>query len=109
MLKDILNKYSNATATATHATYATYATSEVLNADRVARIARVQVATPLKTDVHASGEIISNWWLIHFVDLEPVQVAIWPPCSHAEALAFNPKAIAAESIPSPIAEVITNE
>lgn len=54
-------------------------------------------------------EIISNWWLIHFVDLEPVQVAIWPPCNHAEALAFNPQAIAAEPMLSPLAEVMTNE
>lgn len=107
MLKDILNKYSNATAT-----HATYATSAVLNADRVARIARVQVATPLKTDIHASGEVISNWWLIHFVDLDPVQVAIWPPCNHDSAMAFNPQAIAAEPIPSQVdetMEVIIND
>jgi len=54
-------------------------------------------------------EVISNWWLIHFTDLKPVQVAMWPPCNHAEALASYPKAIAIEPIPSPIAEVMTND
>ena len=57
-------------------------------------------------------ELISNWWLIHFSDIESVQVAIWPPCNHAGAMAFNPTAINAEPIPSPIdqtMEVITNE
>lgn len=97
MLKDILENFSNATATR-----ATYATSEVLNAYRVARIARVQVATPEKIDIDASGEVISNWWLIHFIDIKPVQVAIYPPCNHADVLALNPKALAAEPISSPI-------
>lgn len=50
----------------------------------------------------AHGGIISNWWLISFAGLEPVQVAIWPPCNHAGAMAFNPTAIDAEPIPSPI-------
>jgi hypothetical protein len=54
-------------------------------------------------------EVVSNWWLIHFTDQESLQVAIWPPCNYEEALALNPQAIAAEPIPSPIAEVITNE
>jgi len=47
-------------------------------------------------------EIISNWWLIHFVDIEPVQVAIFPLCNHADVLALNLQAIAAEPISSPI-------
>jgi len=97
MLRNNLNKYSNATAI-----HATYATSDGLNADRIARIARVQVATPLKTDLLASDEIISNWWLMHFVDRDPVEVAIWPPCNHAGAIESYPNAIAAEPLPSPI-------
>ncbi len=100
MLKHILDNFNHATATR-----ATSATSKVENDDRVARIARVQVATPEKTDIDASGEVISNWWLIHFVDLEPVQVAIYPPCNHAEALVLNPTAIAAEPIKSPINQI----
>ena len=51
-------------------------------------------------------EVISNWWLIHFSDIKSVQVIIWPPCNHAEAMALNPTAINAESIPSPIDQVI---
>lgn len=101
MLKHILDSFNNATAT-----HATYATPDNENTDQVARIARVQVATPEKTDIDASGEVISNWWLIHFVDIESVQVAIWPPCNHAEVLALNPRAIAAEPMLSPIDETV---
>lgn len=43
MLKDILESFSNATATR-----ATYATTEEVNGGRVARIARVQVAITKK-------------------------------------------------------------
>jgi hypothetical protein len=100
MLKHILDNFNHATATC-----ATSATSEVENDDQVARIARVQVATPEKTDIDASGEVISNWWLIHFIDIEPVQVAIWRPCNHSYVLAMNPKAIAAEPVKSPINEI----
>ena len=97
MLKANLDKYSNATAI-----HATHAISEDINADHVARIARVQVATSYKTDLVASDEITSNWWLIHFIDCEPLQVAMWPPCNHASALESYPKAIAVEPLPSPI-------
>lgn len=90
MLNNRLKKYSNATAI-----HATYATPDTLNTLEVARVARVQVATPAKS------ELISNWWLIHFIDSDPVEVAIWPPCSHADVIKSHPEAIAAEPIPSP--------
>ena len=99
MLLDRLKIYSNATAT-----HATHATCEGLNAVRVAQVARVQVASPIKTDFIVNDAIISNWWLIHFVDREPVQVAMWPPCNQASAFASYPNAIAAEPIHSPIDE-----
>ena len=51
-------------------------------------------------------EVISNWWLLHFIDADPIQAAIYPPCNYAEALAFYPTAIAAEPIPSPIDETV---
>ncbi len=57
-------------------------------------------------------EVISNWWLIQFSDIESVQVAIWPPCNHASAFESYPHAIAAKPIPSPIdqaMELITHE
>lgn len=58
---------------------------------------------------NGDSEVISNWWLIHFTDRDPVQVAMWPPCNHAGALASYPKAIAAEPIPSPIDENLNVE
>lgn len=54
----------------------------------------------------AYGEIISNWWLITFAGLEPIQVAIWPPCNYADAMAFNPTAIDVEPITSPVDETV---
>ena len=97
MLKDYLFNHSNATAI-----HATHAISEDINADQIARIALVQVATPYKTDLVTNDEMISNWWLMHFVDRDPVEVAIWPPCNHASAIESYPNAIAAEPLPSPI-------
>ncbi len=97
MLNDRLKKYSNAPAI-----HATYATSDTSNTVEVARVARVQVATP------AESEVISNWWLIHFADLDPVQVAIWPPCSHADVLKSHPEAIAAEPLPPQVLDEDNN-
>lgn len=107
MLRQILNKYSDATCTR-----AIHAITDGLDTDRIARIARISVARPIKTDFIASDEIVSNWWLVHYVDIENVQLAIWPPSTKAEVLELNPTAINAEPIPSPIdqtMEVITNE
>ena len=94
MLNDRLKKYSHASCTS--ATYATPVTKKPLE------VARVQVATPDKTNSTAGDEIISNWWLMHFVDRETIEVAIWPPCNHAGAIESYPNAIAAEPLPSPI-------
>lgn len=73
------------------------------NTRTLATLATLQLATP------AESEVISNWWLIHFVDDDPVQVAIWPPCNHTDALAFNPTAIAAEPIKTAIKDLPSNE
>ena len=100
MLNKRLKKYSNASCTS--ATYATPDTIHTLEVARVARVARVQVATADKTNSIAIDEIISNWWLMHFVDREPVEVAIWPPCNKAGAFESYPNSIAAEPLPSPI-------
>lgn len=96
MLKANLDKYSNATAI-----HAIHATSEALKVDRIARIARVQVASPIKT----SDETISNWWLLTF-DSSTMETAIWPPCKRAEALELNPQAIDALPIASPVNEAM---
>ena len=74
----------------------------VIKALEVARIARVQVARPSNTDLLASDETISNWWLMHFIDRDPIEVAIWPPCDKAGAFESYPHAIAAEPLHPPI-------
>ena len=107
MLRANLDKYSNATVI-----HAIHAISDDANNSRIARIAKVQVASPLKTDLLGSDVLVSNWWLLHFANLNPVQVAVWPPSTHAEVLAFNPTALSARPIPSPIdetVEMITND
>ncbi len=38
----------------------------------------------------------SRWWLLHYADREPVEVACSPPATHAEILKRYPAAIAAE-------------
>ena len=101
MLSNRLKKYSNASCTS-----ATYATPETINLLEVARLAGVQVATSYKSDLVASDEIISNWWLMHFVDCEPIEVAMWPPCNHASAIESYPNAIAAEPVPAPVPSTI---
>jgi cell envelope opacity-associated protein A len=90
MLSKRLKKYDRATAIV-----AIHATHEAKNTPTVATVATMQVATPTKTE---SIDTVSNWWLLHFADLDPVQVAIWPPCNHADVLALNPQAIAAEPL-----------
>ena len=97
MLKLILEQFNDATAI-----HAIHAISDDVEDARIARIAKVQVATAYKTDLIASDEFISNWWLMHFVDRDPVEVAIWPPCNHAGAIESYPNAIAAEPLPSPV-------
>lgn len=47
------------------------------------------------TPVTHSG-ITSRWWLIHYPDREPAEVASFPPATHAEILERHPEAIAAE-------------
>ena len=97
MLIDRLKKYRHASCTS-----ATYATPDTIYTLEVARVARVQVATPYKTDLITNDEMISNWWLMHFVDRDPVEVAIWPPCNQAGAFESYPNAIAADPLPLPI-------
>ena len=104
MLRANLDKYSNATVI--HAIHAISDDANNSRIARIARIARVQVASPLKTDLLGSDALVSNWWLLNFADLNPMQVAIWPPSTHADVLALNPKLIAAYPIPSPIDETV---
>ena len=38
----------------------------------------------------------SRWWLVHFIDRDPLEVAYWPEVTHAEILERHPDAVAAE-------------
>lgn len=40
----------------------------------------------------------SRWWLLHYPDREPGEVASFPPATHAEILERHPEAIAVEPI-----------
>ncbi len=88
MLQNRLKKYSSANANSANAPQQITPT--------LATLATLQLATP------AESEVISNWWLMHFDDREPVEVAIWPPCNQAGAFESYADAIAAEPLPSPI-------
>lgn len=43
----------------------------------------------------------SRWWLLHFADRDPVEVACSPVATHAEILASYPDALAAEPFEDP--------
>jgi len=45
--------------------------------------------------------IASRWWRLHYPDREPLEVATFPPASHAEILERHPEAIAAEPFDLP--------
>jgi len=78
-------------ATATPATVATLEGDKVRT---VATVATVNVANPTET----ISATTSRWWLLHYPDREPVEVASFPPATHAEILERHPEAIAAEPI-----------
>lgn len=46
----------------------------------------------------------SHWWLIHYPDREPLEVACYPDATHAELLERHPDAVAAEPIKQPMME-----
>lgn len=69
----------------------------------VARIATIAVANPEKQQTALPAIVgpgdtadASRWWLIHYPDRDPVEVACSPPATHAEILAWHPDAVAAE-------------
>ena len=82
------------------------ATSATRNGDggeTVARIATVAVANSKDERAVLPARVspgntttASRWWLIHFRDLEPVEMIVSPPATHAEILERHPDAVAAE-------------
>ena len=51
--------------------------------------------------INSAIQVISNWWLFDYSDVESVQFAIWPPATYAEAIKLNPTAISATPLQSP--------
>ena len=86
----------------------------------VARIATVAVANPKKEKTAPPAKVgagdtatASRWWLIHYPDLDPLEVACCPEATHAEVLEIYPDAVAAEpftpSIRQPSAPLTAEE
>ena len=87
-------------ATAIPATSATQPKGE---AATVARIATVAVANPKEEKIAPPAKVspgdtatASRWWLIHYPDRDPVEVACCPEATHADILEQHPDAVAAE-------------
>lgn len=69
----------------------------------VARIATVAVANPNEEKTAPPAKVgagdtatASRWWLIHYPDRDPVEVACCPDATHADILERHPDAVAAE-------------
>ncbi len=69
----------------------------------VARIATVAVANPKEEKTASPAKVgageaatASRWWLIHYPDRDPVEVACCPEATHADILERYPDAVAAE-------------
>ncbi len=86
----------------------------------VARIATVAVANSKEEKTAPPAKVspsdtatASRWWLIHYPDRDPVEVACCPEATHADILERHPDAIAAEpftpSIRQPLASLTASE
>lgn len=69
----------------------------------VARIATVAVANPKEEKTAPPAKVgagdtatTSRWWLIHYPDRDPLEVACCPEATHADILERQPDAVAAE-------------
>lgn len=89
LLSNLRKRQSERFATATPATVATLEDDRVLT---VASVATVSVANPPE----ARSATASRWWLIHDPDRESVEVASFPPVTHAEILERHLDDIAVE-------------
>lgn len=88
-LSKLIRRKSGGDKVAT-ATPATFATQGGGSGRTVASVATVAVANP------PEANSASPWWLIHYADREPMEVACSPPATHVEILERHPDAIAAE-------------
>ena len=102
------------------ATPATFATLEEEKGRTVASVATVAVAKSPQGQTAPPAKVspgdtatASRWWLIHYPDRDPLQVACCPEATHAEILEWHPDAVAAEpftpSIRQPSAPMTASE
>lgn len=101
-LSDLIRRKSEPVGSAT-ATVATFATQEGESGRTVASVASVAVAkSPQRQTVPpakvGAGDTAtaSRWWLIHYPDRDPVEVACCPEATHVDILERHPDAVAAE-------------
>ena len=101
-LSNLIRRKSEPVGFAT-ATVATFATQEGERGRTVASVATVavakfpqgQTAPPAKVSPGDTATV-SRWWLIHYPDRDPLEVACCPEASHADILERHPDAVAAE-------------
>jgi len=65
----------------------------ILKAHKPGILAALQEAA---NDSRRDTATASRWWLLHFDAREPLEVACFPPSTHAEILERYPDAVAAE-------------
>lgn len=117
MLSRLREKRNGNLATAIPAISATQPKGE---AATVARIATVAVANPISEKTAPPAKVgagdtatASRWWLIHYPDRDPLEVACCPEATHADILERHPDAVAAEpftpSIRQPSAALTAEE
>ena len=74
------------------------------------RIARVHIASPLKTVNSVIDEPVSSWWKITFDGLLPSILKINPPCTKQLMMSLNQGASMYEPITEPFyIEVLPND
>ncbi len=100
MLARLREKRNGSLATAIPAISATQPKG---GAATVARIATVAVANPKEEKTAPPAKVgagdtatASRWWLIHYPDRDPLEVACCPEATHADILERHPDALAAE-------------
>ena len=101
-LSNLIRRKSEPVGFAT-ATPATFATLEGGKGRTVASVATVAVAkspqgqtAPLPKVGAGDTATASRWWLIHYADRDPLEVACCPEATHADILERHPDAVAAE-------------
>lgn len=100
LLSRLREKQAGKIATATPATFATQAGGERRNVASVATVTvakspQGQTAPPAKVGAGDTATA-SLWWLIHYPDRDPLEVACCPEATHAEILERHRDAVAAE-------------